>query len=184
MERKIKEPGNNPPVATEDQIKSIVQKYLPQFLKELESSAPDLQTISSAQGFAHKEDALKNFSTSKDTNLIERIVRVEEGQKALRDHVDIRFEESKNHTNLRFEETKNQIEESKNHTNLRFEETKNQIEESKKHTDLRFEETKEHIEIRSKGTNRYIAFGTAAILAGMAIVGTVLGVLLNALIQQ
>ena len=177
MERKIKEPGNNPPVATEDQIKSIVQKYLPQFLKELESSVPDLQTISSAQDFAHKEDALKNFSTSKDTNLIERVVRVEEGQKALRDHVDIRFEESKNHINLRFEE-------SKNHTNLRFEETKNQIEESKKHTDLRFEETKEHIEIRSKGTNRYIAFGTAAILAGMAIVGTVLGVLLNALIQQ
>ena len=123
MERNKKaETGNGSPVVTEDQIKLIIQKYLPQFLKELESSAPDLQTFSSAQGFVHREDELKNFSTSKDTELIERVVRVEEGQKALRDHVDIRFEE-----------------------------------------------TKEHIEIRSKGTNRYIAFATAAILAGMTI---------------
>ena len=38
---------------------------------------------------------------------------MEEGLKALRDRVDIRFEESKNHTDLRFEEIKHQIEETK-----------------------------------------------------------------------
>ena len=143
MERSKKaETGNGSPIVTEDQIKLIIQKYLPQFLKELESSAPDMQTFSSAQGFADREDKLKNFSTSKDTELIERVVRVEEGLKALRDHVDIRFEETKKHTDLRFEETKK-------HTDLRFEETR-------KHTDLRFEETKEHIEQLRTETKEHI----------------------------
>ena len=167
MERNKKaETGNGSPVVTEDQIKLIIQKYLPQFLKELESSAPDLQTFSSAQGFVHREDELKNFSTSRDTALIERVVRVEEGQKALRDHVDIRFEETKKHTDLRFEETKEHIEQLRT--------------ETKEHIEQLRTETKEHIEIRSKGTNRYIAFATAAILAGMTILGT----LLNTIIQQ
>ena len=143
MERKVKEPGNGSLVATADQIKIVVKESLPELLKEL------------------------GISVSTDTTQIERIVRVEEGLKALRDHVDIRFEESKNHTDLRFEETKQQIEESKKHTDqqieeskkhtdLRFEETKQQIEEIKQYTNLRFEETKQQI----KGSNRYVAFAT------------------------
>ena len=132
MERKGKEPGNGSLVATEDQIKIVVKESLPELLKEL------------------------GISVSTDTTQIERIVRVEEGLKALRDHVDIRFEESKKHTDLRFEETKQQIEESKKHTDLRFEEIKQQIEEIKQYTNLRFEETKQQI----KGSNRYVAFAT------------------------
>ena len=50
----------------------------------------------------------------------------------------------------------------------------------REYMDIRFEETNKHIEIRSKGTNRYMAFATAAILAGMTILGT----LLNTIIQQ
>ena len=110
MERKVKELGNGSLVATEDQIKIVVKESLPELLKEL------------------------GISVSTDTTLIERIVRVEEGLKALRDHVDIRFEE-----------TKHQIEESKNHTTFRFEKIKQQI-----------EETRQQI----KGSNRYVAFAT------------------------
>ena len=125
MEGNVKEPGNNYLATTEDQIKIVVKESLPELLKEL------------------------GISVSTDTTQIERIVRVEEGLKALRDHVDIRFEESKKHTDLRFEEIKQ-------YTNLRFEETKQQIEEIKQYTNLRFEETKQQI----KGSNRYVAFAT------------------------
>ena len=87
MEEKVKEPGNNYLAVTEEQIKIVVKESLlqPELLKEF------------------------GIASSTDTILIERIVRVEEGLKALRDHVDIRFEETKNHTDLRFEETKQQI---------------------------------------------------------------------------
>ena len=80
----------------------------------------------------HLKEWLEDLNIPNSPTLLERIVRLEEGLKGVRESI----EHLRNETTQRIEHLRT--------------------------------ETKEHIKIHSQGTNRYIALGTAAILAGMA----------------